>query len=57
MARVRRIRGQLAAVERAPDGDLGCAEALQTVTFARGALDGLMRGSSRVISGWSAVAS
>ncbi|KYG10999.1 hypothetical protein BE21_09165 [Sorangium cellulosum] len=57
MARARRIRGQLAAVERAPAGDLGCTEALQTMTSTQGALDGLTRGSSTIISGWSAVAS
>ncbi|KYF84628.1 hypothetical protein BE18_50965 [Sorangium cellulosum] len=57
MARARRIRGPLEAVGRAPDGDLGCAGVLQAVTSARGALNGLMRGSSRFISGWSAVAS
>ncbi|KYF49401.1 hypothetical protein BE04_40830 [Sorangium cellulosum] len=57
MARARRTRDRLEAVERAPDGDLGCAGVLQAVTSARGALDGIMRGSSRFISGWSAVAS
>ncbi|AUX35620.1 MULTISPECIES: hypothetical protein [Sorangium] len=55
-ARARRTRDRLEAVERALDGDLGCAEALQTATLARGALDELVRGSSRLISG-SAVAS
>ncbi|XXX78305.1 metal/formaldehyde-sensitive transcriptional repressor [Sorangium sp. So ce134] len=42
IARVRRIRGQLEAVERALDGEHGCAEVLQTVTSARGALNGLV---------------
>ena len=42
IARVRRIRGQLEAVERALEGELGCAEVLQTVTSARGALNGLV---------------
>lgn len=42
IARVRRIRGQLEAVERALDGEAGCSEVLQTVTSARGALNGLV---------------
>lgn len=42
IARVRRIRGQLDAVERALEGEAGCAEVLQTVTAARGALNGLV---------------
>lgn len=42
IARVRRIQGQLEAVERALDGEHGCAEVLNTVTSARGALNGLV---------------
>ncbi|MBY0274147.1 metal/formaldehyde-sensitive transcriptional repressor [Candidatus Binatia bacterium] len=42
IARVRRIRGQLEAVERAIEGEAGCAVVLQTVTSARGALNGLV---------------
>jgi DNA-binding FrmR family transcriptional regulator len=42
VARVRRIRGQLDAVERALEGEAGCYEVLQTVTSARGALNGLV---------------
>ena len=42
MARVRRIRGQLEAVERALEAEHGCTEVLQTVTSARGALNGLV---------------
>jgi DNA-binding FrmR family transcriptional regulator len=42
IARVRRIRGQLEAVERALEAEAGCAEVLQTVTSARGALNGLV---------------
>jgi DNA-binding FrmR family transcriptional regulator len=42
IARVRRIRGQLEAVERALEEELGCSEVLQTVTSARGALNGLV---------------
>jgi DNA-binding FrmR family transcriptional regulator len=40
--RVRRIRGQVEAIERALDRELGCAEVLQLVTGARGAINGLM---------------
>ncbi len=42
IARVRRIRGQLDAVERAIEEEGGCAAVLQTVTSARGALNGLV---------------
>jgi DNA-binding FrmR family transcriptional regulator len=42
IARVRRIRGQLEAVERALEEELGCSTVLQTVTSARGALNGLV---------------
>jgi FrmR/RcnR family transcriptional regulator, repressor of frmRAB operon len=41
-ARVRRIRGQIEAVERAIDEQKGCFEVLQTVTAARGALNSLV---------------
>jgi len=40
--RVRRIRGQLDAVERALLQDAGCAAVLQQTTACRGALDGLI---------------
>lgn len=40
--RLRRIRGQLDAVERALDRDAGCAAVLQQATACRGALDGLI---------------
>lgn len=40
--RVRRIRGQIEAVERALDGEIGCADVLQLITSARGAINGLM---------------
>jgi DNA-binding FrmR family transcriptional regulator len=40
--RVRRIRGQVEAVERALDQEIGCADVLQRITGARGAIDGLM---------------
>ena len=42
VARVRRIGGQLAAVERALEADAGCAAILQQVAAARGAIGGLM---------------
>jgi len=42
IARVRRIRGQIEAVERAIAEQKGCYEVLQTVTAARGALNGLV---------------
>ncbi len=41
LARVRRIRGQIEAVERGLDAELGCADVLQLVASVRGALNGL----------------
>jgi DNA-binding FrmR family transcriptional regulator len=40
--RVRRIRGQLEAVERALEKDAGCAAVLQQATACRGALNSLI---------------
>ena len=40
--RVRRIRGQVEAVERALEQEIGCADVLQLITAARGAVNGLM---------------
>lgn len=40
--RVRRIRGQVEAVEKALDGDGDCSALLQTIAATRGALNGLM---------------
>ena len=40
--RVRRIRGQIEAVEKALDGDEDCSAVLQTIAATRGALNGLM---------------
>jgi DNA-binding FrmR family transcriptional regulator len=40
--RVRRIRGQVEAVERALEQEIGCADVLQLITAARGAFNGLM---------------
>jgi len=42
LARVRRVRGQLEAVERAVEAEAECAAVLQQVTACRGALDGLI---------------
>jgi DNA-binding FrmR family transcriptional regulator len=42
LARVRRVRGQVEAVERALQNDKGCAEVLQLVAAARGGMNGLM---------------
>jgi DNA-binding FrmR family transcriptional regulator len=40
--RVRRIRGQIEGVERALSEERECAEILQTIAAAKGAIDGLM---------------
>ena len=40
--RVRRIRGQIEAVERALTTETDCSDVLQLITAARGALNGLM---------------
>ena len=40
--RARRIRGQMEAVERALEDEKGCAEVLQLIAGARGAINGLM---------------
>jgi DNA-binding FrmR family transcriptional regulator len=42
LARIRRIRGQLDAVERALEEDASCAALLQQITACRGALDSLV---------------
>jgi DNA-binding FrmR family transcriptional regulator len=42
LARVRRIQGQCAAIERALDSESGCSEVLQLIAGARGAMNGLM---------------
>lgn len=41
LARVRRIRGQMEAVERALEAEIGCADVLQLVASVRGAVNGL----------------
>lgn len=40
--RVRRVRGQIEAVERAIEDEQGCADVLHLIVTARGALSGLM---------------
>jgi DNA-binding FrmR family transcriptional regulator len=40
--RVRRIRGQIEAIERALDDEKDCSDLLQLITAARGAMNGLM---------------
>jgi DNA-binding FrmR family transcriptional regulator len=47
--RIRRVRGQLEAVERALDSEAGCSAVLQQVTACRGALDGLI---AEVVEGY-----
>jgi DNA-binding FrmR family transcriptional regulator len=42
LIRVRRIRGQVEAIERTLGGEHECAEVLQLVAACRGALNGLM---------------
>ena len=40
--RVRRIRGQVEAIERALEGEAECAEVMRLITSARGAMNGLL---------------
>jgi DNA-binding FrmR family transcriptional regulator len=42
IARARRIRGQIEAIEKALESEKDCSEILQTVASCRGALNGLM---------------
>ncbi len=42
LARVRRIRGQVEALERALEAERGGAEVLQQIAAVRGAINGLM---------------
>jgi DNA-binding FrmR family transcriptional regulator len=42
LARVRRIKGQVEAIERALDGEAGCEEVMHLVAGVRGAMAGLM---------------
>jgi DNA-binding FrmR family transcriptional regulator len=42
LSRIRRIKGQSEAIERALEGDSECEDVLQLVASCRGALNGLM---------------
>jgi DNA-binding FrmR family transcriptional regulator len=42
LKRVRRIRGQVEAVERALDAEIGCADIMQLIAAVRGAINGLV---------------
>ena len=42
VSRVRRISGQVGAIEKGLGGDASCAELLQLVAAVRGAVNGLM---------------
>ena len=48
LKRVRRVRGQVEAVERALEGEKGCADVLHLVVAARGGMNSLM---AEIISG------
>ncbi len=41
VARVRRVRGQIEAVERALEGGAGCEDVVRTIVAARGAINAL----------------
>jgi DNA-binding FrmR family transcriptional regulator len=41
LSRVRRIRGQVEAIERALESEIGCADVLMLVASVRGAINGL----------------
>jgi DNA-binding FrmR family transcriptional regulator len=40
--RIRRIKGQVEAVERSLNAELDCSDVLQLISAARGAMNGLM---------------
>jgi DNA-binding FrmR family transcriptional regulator len=42
LARVRRIRGQVEAIERALEAEAGCDQVMHLIAGARGAMAGLM---------------
>lgn len=42
LSRVRRIRGQVEALERALEAEKGCADVLHQIAAVRGAMNGLM---------------
>jgi DNA-binding FrmR family transcriptional regulator len=41
LGRVRRIRGQVEAIERALEAEVGCTDVLMLVASVRGAINGL----------------
>lgn len=47
IARVRRIAGQLAAIERSIESEAGCSKILQQTAAARGAMGGLLEELTR----------
>jgi DNA-binding FrmR family transcriptional regulator len=42
VSRVRRIRGQVEALERSLENEVGCAQTLQLIASVRGAINSLM---------------
>jgi DNA-binding FrmR family transcriptional regulator len=42
LARVRRLRGQIEAIERALEGEAACEQVMHLIAGARGAMAGLM---------------
>jgi DNA-binding FrmR family transcriptional regulator len=42
LARVRRVRGQIEAIERAIDGEAGCEQVMHLIAGIRGSMAGLM---------------
>ena len=42
LARVRRLRGQIEAIERALEGEAGCEQVMHQIVGIRGAVAGLM---------------
>jgi FrmR/RcnR family transcriptional regulator, repressor of frmRAB operon len=42
LARVRRLRGHIEAIERALEGEAGCEQVMHLIAGARGAMAGLM---------------
>lgn len=40
--RVRRIKGQVEAIERGLDAEIGCAEVMRLIASTRGAMNGLL---------------
>ena len=40
--RIRRLRGQIDGIERAPNGDAGCIEVMRQLASVRGPINGIM---------------